>query len=127
MAYISATEVKAIREELKKEFPKYRFSVRKSSGGLAVSVSLTKGPKGLMETVGEKYTGSGYQSINHYHTNMYGEYKGMFDKILTTIKSAPAKVGRGWYDNSDAMTDYFDTAFYIHMEVGRYGKGYTTV
>jgi len=127
MAYISATEVKAIREELKQEFPKYRFSVRKQSGGLSVGVSLTKGPKGLLEAVGEQFDGAGYQSINHYHTHMYGEYKGLFDKILTAVKTAPAKVGRGWYDNSDAMTDYFDTAFYINIEVGRYGKGYTTV
>ena len=127
MAYISATEVKAIREELKKEFPKYRFSVRKGSGGLSAEVSITKGPKGLMETVGETYQGAGYQQINHYHTNMYGEYQGLFDKIVKIVKTAPAKVGRGWYDNSDIMTDYFDTAFYIHIQVGRYGKGYQTV
>lgn len=127
MAYISATEVKAIREELKKEFPKYRFSVRKESGGLSVSVALTKGPKGLLETVGETWAGSGYQQINHYHTGQYGEYQGLFDKVVKVIKTAPAKVGRGWYDNSDAMTDYFDTAYYIDVSVGKYGKGYQTV
>lgn len=28
------------------------------------------------------------------------------------------------YDRSDSMTDYFDTNFYIHLEVGRYDKDF---
>lgn len=129
MAYISTKEVKAIREELKVAFPKYKFSVRKSSGSLSVEVSLMKGPKGLLETVGESYSGAGYQQINHYHTHNYGEYKGLFDRIVEVIKTAPAKAegGSAWYDNSDAMTDYFDTAFYMSVNVGQYGKGYQSV
>ena len=37
MAYITAQDVKAIREELKVAFPKWKFSVRKGSGSLALS------------------------------------------------------------------------------------------
>jgi hypothetical protein len=33
-------------------------------------------------------------------------------------------VGRGWYDNSNAMIDYFDTAYYMHMEVGSWNQPY---
>jgi len=129
MAYINAKEVKAIREELKREFPKHRFSVTKDSGGLAVSVSVMKGPDDLLSDIGETWDGSGYTQINHYHTQMYGKHQKFFDKVVQVIKSAPAKAegGRAWYDNSDAMTDYFDTAFYIHMNVGKYGKGYQVV
>ena len=31
---------------------------------------------------------------------------------------------RQWYDRSDAMTDYFDTAFYLDVEVGRFMQPY---
>jgi len=129
MAYINAKEVKAIREELKREFPKHRFSVTKDSGGLAVSVSVMKGPDDLLSDIGETWAGSGYTQINHYHTGQYGKHQKFFDKVVQVIKSAPAKAegGRAWYDNSDAMIDYFDTAFYIHMNVGKYGKGYQVV
>ena len=36
MAYINANEVKSIREMLKETFPKFKWSVRKSSGGHSV-------------------------------------------------------------------------------------------
>lgn len=32
-----------------------------------------------------------------------------------------------WYDNSDIMTDYFDTAFYIDVNVGQWDKPYQVV
>lgn len=129
MAYISAKEVKAIREELKREFPKHRFSVTKDSGGLAVGVSVMKGPEDILADIGECYEGAGYAQINHYHTHMYGKHQKFFDKVVEVIKTAPAKAegGSAWYDNSDAMIDYFDTAFYMHVNVGKYGKGYQVV
>jgi len=129
MAYISTTEVKAIREELKREFPKHHFSVTKDSGGLAVAVSVMKGPENFLADIGEVYDGAGYTQINHYHTHMYGKHQKFFDKVVQVIKSAPAKAegGSAWYDNSDAQTDYFDTAFYMHVNVGKYGKGYQVV
>ena len=30
----------------------------------------------------------------------------------------------GYYDKSDAMTDYFDTAYYFHLNVGQWDKPY---
>ena len=122
MAYISASEVKAIREALKVRFPEYKFSVRKSSGGHAVEVDIMKGKDDFLKDIGECYEGAGYTSINHYHTHMYGDYKVLFDKIVDTIHYAPG--GQQYYDNSDAMVDYFDTAFYVNLGIGRYGKPY---
>ena len=43
MAYISATDVQAIRTELKQKFPKWRFSVRKGAGSLSVDVNILQG------------------------------------------------------------------------------------
>lgn len=35
-----------------------------------------------------------------------------------------ATLGAGWYDNSDIQTDYFDTAYYIDIKVGKWNKPY---
>jgi len=32
--------------------------------------------------------------------------------------------GADWYDNSDAQTDYFDTAYYVDVNVGKWDKPY---
>lgn len=45
-------------------------------------------------------------------------------KAFLTELFAAAK-GTEWYDRSDAMTDYFDTAYYIDVNVGRWNKPYT--
>ena len=47
-------------------------------------------------------------------------------EIINIMKTAPAnvKVGRAWYDNSDAMVDYFDTAYYTHLNIGKWNKPY---
>jgi len=51
------------------------------------------------------------------------------EKIDKVIKKAPALAegGREWYDRSDAMTDYFDTAFYYNISIGDYNKPYEKV
>lgn len=123
MAYINATEVKAIRETLKETFPKFKWSVRKSTGGHSVDVTIKSGPTDFSDCFTH---GEGYCQVNQYWTSNYGEHKGFFDKVFEIIKTAPMVkgVGRGWYDNSDSMIDYFDTAYYMHMEVGSWNQPY---
>jgi hypothetical protein len=124
MAYISAVEVKAIREMLKETFPQFKFGVRKSpGGGHSVGVTIKSGPTDFSDCFTH---GDGYAQINQYWTQNYGEHKGFFDKVFEIIKTAPAVkgVGRAWYDNSDAMTDYFDTAYYMHLNVGDWNQPY---
>jgi hypothetical protein len=57
---------------------------------------------------------------------MYGKHQPLFEEIEKIIKTAPALAegGREWFDKSDAMTDYFHTAFYIDLDVGSYDKPY---
>tara|TARA_B100001248_G_C27386786_1_gene460094 strand:+ start:1730 stop:2116 length:387 start_codon:yes stop_codon:yes gene_type:complete len=125
MAYISAEDVKAIRLELKATFPKFKFGVRKRDWN-QVTVTVKEGPTDFSDCFrGDEE----YAHVNHYHTHMYGEHKDFFDAIHKIIKTAPIKgegywKGKGWYDKSDAMTDYFDTAYYISMNVGEWNKPY---
>jgi len=126
MAYISAKEVKAIRDELKVQFPEFKFGVRKSTGGHAVGVTIKKGPANFAEVCRH---GEGYAQVNQYHLHHYGDHEPMLQKMIDIIKTAPAKAegGSAWYDNSDAMIDYFDTAFYINLNIGDWNKPYECV
>ena len=123
MAYIRTEEVRAIRNELKEQFPNLKFSVRKLHYS-SVKVVIKKGNIDFSDIMRENYA-----DINHYHLGQYGEHQHLFKKIDKVIKTAPALAenGREWYDNSDAMTDYFDTAFYYNISVGDYNKPYEKV
>ena len=136
MAYISTEEVAAIRKELKKELPEYKFSVTKHHHS-SVTVAFMKGPAFAEFQSRDRYTGEfkddvieGHEQLNHYWAmDFYGEKNGaLIKKVEKIIKTAPVKAGgREWYDKSDAMTDYFDTAFYMNIHVGKWDKPYEVV
>ncbi len=117
MAYISATEVKAIRNTLKAKFPKFKWGVRKGSGSLSVDVTIKSGPTDF---------GMTHSQINQYYLSHYGKHAKFFEKVIGIIKTAPSTVegGRAWFDDSDAQIDYFSTAYYIHLSVGSWNKPY---
>lgn len=135
MAYINAEEVKAIREALKARFPKYKFSARKGSGSLSVDVTIKQGPVDFIEDYLKDATPgsnadyirkSGNIQVNQYwYEDHFGaEAAEVIGEVIKIIKTAPA---RGWYDRSDIQTDYFDTAFYIHLNIGEWNKPYQVV
>ena len=129
MAYISTEEVKAIRQELKKEFPNIKFSVTKESGGLSVNVSIMKSEE-IDFTQSEAHPDSQlHYPVNHYYISEH--YKNepkkaeTFNKVVEIIKKAPAIVsGEEWFDESDVMTDYFNCAYYFSVNVGKWNKPY---
>jgi hypothetical protein len=47
-----------------------------------------------------------------------GVARDFLNEIVTAMKSA------SWFDDSDIQTDYFHTAYYIHVNVGRWNKPY---
>lgn len=131
MAYIDAGDVKKIRNALKGRFGPmgFKFSVRKGSGSLSVDVDIMQSPVKFhlnKEAAFRAHDGDyhakkveqGRHGLNHFHLKNY-ENSGLLVEMLNIIKMAP---DRKWYDRSDAMVDYFDTAFYIHMGVGQWDK-----
>lgn len=56
-----------------------------------------------------------------YHEHYTGISKAFLDEVITAMKAAD------YYDRSDAMIDYFDTAYYYHVKVGSWDKPYTLV
>ena len=132
MAYISATDVAAIRAELKATFPKCKFSVRKTSDGLSVDVTVLKAPYAFADTFAKSYNGKRYAQVNQYYIPQHFtdlEEAMFLSKVNEIMHNAPgrADVLRKYYDRSDAMTDYFDTAFYTHLSIGSWDKDYETV
>ena len=131
MAYINKDDVAAIRKELKETFPKFKFGVRKRDG-MAVSVTIKSGPTDFSSIFNKDAYNQKkqYAQINGYHMDsFYGEHAEFLKQVQQIIKTAPARgegyhKGTGYYNNSDAMIDYFDTAYYIHMNIGSWDKPY---
>tara|TARA_E500000178_G_scaffold285914_1_gene287557 strand:+ start:226 stop:648 length:423 start_codon:yes stop_codon:yes gene_type:complete len=137
MAYISTDDVKHIRNTLKKELPQFKFSVVRDHHS-SVTIALMKGPAFKDYEYFDRYThetkigtlNEDHHQINQYHLeSFYGkENAKVLDKIHSIALTAPAKNGgKVWYNNSDAMIDYFDTAYYVHIEVGKWNKQYEIV
>lgn len=123
MAYISKEDVAAIRTELKAAFPKWKFAVRKGSGSLSVDVCILKGTA--------SFEGKDYAQVNQYWIDSHwtdAEDKMVLNKINEIMHNAPGRAGgKVFFDESDAMTDYFHTAFYTHLSIGQWDKRYECV
>ena len=128
MAYISAEDVKAIRTELKQKFPKWKFAVRKGSGSLSVDVNIMQGTASFDDHFSN---GRRYAQVNQYwiadHFKDSSERQAI-EMINEIMHNAPGRAGgRVYFDDSDAQTDYFHTAFYTHLSIGKWDKDYTCV
>lgn len=115
MAYITTSEVAQIRAALKLHFPHIKFSVRREHFS-SVHVSIMKSPYDFSE-----FTDNRGRQISQYSLSDYKEHGEMFKAIINIIKTGSDSK---WYDYSDAMTDYFNTAFYLHLEIGKWDREY---
>ena len=64
--------------------------------------------------------GDGYTQVNTYHIDRHysGDVKQFLNELVTAMK------GTKWFDKSDIMTDYFHTAYYIDINIGKWNKPY---
>ena len=111
MAYITAQEVKVIRENLKKEFPKVKFSIR-TEHHISISVTLLSAPFEFVK-------GGTDVQLNQYHYDKY-ENQDLFKKMLDIINAKN-------HDNSDIMTDYCDVGYFVHLSQGSWDKPFKLV
>ena len=61
-----------------------------------------------------------YINVNPYwyHEHFSGKSKEFISEALDALKSAD------WYDESDAQVDYFNTAYYVDINIGKWNKPY---
>lgn len=131
MAYVTKKDIQDIRAALKKVYPDFKLSVSKNKYSSSVQIKILSGPlnfwnlkeysNNLYQYENDNFNLNGYR-INHYHLHFYKEFEGFFSDMIKIIKTAATD--NQWYDNSDAMTDYFDTAFYISIQIGDTLKPY---
>ena len=58
--------------------------------------------------------------VNTYHID--SQYSGIVKDFLNELVAAMK--GKDWYNNSDIMTDYFDTAYYLDINIGQWNMPY---
>jgi len=141
MAYVSqdrkAKIVAAVKPILKKYGIKATFAVRNHS---TISLNIKSGPIDFVEN----YIGTDMNKVaankmspdmiaylrknQRIDVNPYWfqeHFSGVAKKFLSEVM--PAMKSADWYDRSDAMTDYFDTAYYVDINIGKYNKPYEVV
>ena len=56
-----------------------------------------------------------------FHEHFSGDAKDFLSEAFQALKAAD------WYDESDAQTDYFNTAYYVDLNIGKWNKPYQVV
>lgn len=113
---LSTKEISArVRSYARKNFPEFKFSVRSERSMYADSmyIGLKSGPC-VPFVEGSRSAERGYMSTMSTVKGWENELTPEMFKVLSAV-TAYASSFR--YNDSDGMQDYFDTNFYIHMEV----------
>jgi hypothetical protein len=133
MAYISQVEKKELAPSIKAVLKKYGVKgsiginhhsslvVNLKEGKLDFIGEANKKNKATCERQGMPYhpiTGDYYQANSYYAMEDEGNVGKFMGELVTAMK------GDRWFDKSDIMTDYFHTAYYLDINVGKWDKPY---
>ena len=131
MAYMNQARKAVIKANLDKALKGTGVKYSLKCSNLSITCTIKSAPVDFIansnETCGADFyqtsrgfqtNTSGYDQVNHYHYRDHysGKAKELMTKIVTAIYSGD------YYDRSDAQTDYFDTAYYAHINVGKWDK-----
>jgi hypothetical protein len=109
-----------VAAKIKQEFPKYRFSLRIRRGGSGVIyITWLKGDFNPFVDTNETHL-----DINHYYIQDDKRITQKAKDVMQRVKDITDEYN---WDNSDAMTDYFDVNFYLHLNIGSYDKPFEVV
>ena len=131
MAYMNQQRKKELAPGIKADLKKHGYK-----GSIAVNnhstlvVNIKEGTadfigmanaknKEIAERRGQRYyPNDGYVQVNQYYPEFYGEAEQFIEELVQAMK------GTIWYDNSNSQIDYFDTAYFIDINVGQWNKPY---
>jgi len=115
---------KIVRSKLKEKFPKCKFSVniKRFSMGQSLSVCLMAAPFDAFKN-GSNY---GYKQVNYYQLNdPWEKVETCLTKKAWNCMRKVYQIAESFnYDDSESQIDYFDTNFYLHLEVGKWDKSF---
>lgn len=116
MAYISQKDkaelAPGIRAVLKKYGMKGTIAIKHH---FSLVVNVQSGPLDFTHSHGD-----GYTQVNTYHIDRHysGDVRQFLNELVVAMK------GTKWFDKSDIQSDYFHTAYYIDINIGRWNKPY---
>ncbi len=136
MAYMSqekkAQLAPGIKAVLKKYGMKGTIGVRNHS---TLLVNISQGP---LDIIGNMFEVASNKPGTHYNLNrtkplcldvntycIQDNYTGTCKDFLMAL--ANAMMGPDWFDKSDIQTDYFNTAWYVDINVGKWNKPYQLI
>ena len=118
MAYISQQDKKDLAPAIKAVLKNYGMK-----GTIAInhySSLVVNIQSGVLDFTDHFTHGDGYIQVNTYHIESW--YSGTIKKFLSELLKAMK--GTKWYNKSDAMVDYFDIAYYMDINIGKWNKPY---
>ena len=134
MAYMNQERKAKITKMLKPILAKYKVQVSLSVRNHSTIVLTLK--SGAIDFIGNsnrvcgndfyqvqrgfKPTTSGYDQVNPYwfQDHYDGDAKAFLTEAFKALKSAD------WYDESNAMIDYFNIAYYVDINIGKWNSPY---
>jgi hypothetical protein len=131
MAYVSQEMKKTLAPAIKSVLKKYGYKgsiavdnhsslVVNIKEGVAdfIGMANAKNKEIAERRNGRYYPSEGYIQVNTYYPEHYGEAQEFLEELIAAMK------GTGWYNNTDAQIDYFDIAYYLDINVGKWDKPY---
>jgi hypothetical protein len=130
MAYMNQEKKAVIKAALDQVLKArgFKYSLRVDNH-MAINCTIQSGPVDFIgnfkANTGDKFVNLPGHELNNLQVNLYwidDHYSGQARQILK--ECGEALKAAGYYDRSDAMTDYFDTAYYMHLNIGAWDKPY---
>lgn len=129
MAYISQQDKAQVAAKIRPLLTKYGVKGTLSTRNHTTLVlTVSRGPidfiGNFMTTAQARgkdhWPAQDYIQVNTYwcHEHFTGPAREFLTEALRALKSAD------WYDHSDCQTDYFNTAYYIAINIGKWDKPY---
>lgn len=116
MAFISTEEVKAIRENLKKQFGKsIKFSVRRSHSS-TIDIVLVAGNVDFKTS---------YEQVNQFYVEEHWKHLPQASEVLSKVVEIVNKVKLYEDRNAnDPYADYGASNYFLHLSVGAWNRPY---
>ena len=131
MAYVSQEMKKALTPAIKAVLKKHRVKASISVNNHSTLCVNIK--EGAIDFVGEQnkknmeiarrrgvpfVESDGYIQVNEYYPETYGDGADFLVELVDAMK------GPDYFNNDDAMTDYFHRSHYTSINVGKWNKPY---
>lgn len=126
MAYLSKEDKKKLDLQVKQLAKQYQVKLSTSCQHYSIYVIKLQSSPFAFDYKVKGYNGEMFRpsEINYHWLNDNQSLTDKEKEFLTKIKKIVFSKDNGFYDESDSMTDYFHTAWYLSIKLGTDNKPY---